>query len=36
VLFSSYRIKKLEVSEFKLFYHGDFSNTLIRCSVKCL
>jgi hypothetical protein len=36
VLFSSYRIKKLEVSEFKLFSHGDFSNAPTRCWVKCL
>jgi hypothetical protein len=32
----SHRIKRLEDSWFKLFFHGDFLNTSTRCSVKCL
>jgi hypothetical protein len=32
----SQRIKRLEVSWFKLYSHGGFLNTFNRCSVKCL
>jgi hypothetical protein len=35
-LILSYRIKKLEVSEFLSFSRGGSPNTPTRCSVKCL
>jgi hypothetical protein len=34
VLFLSYRIKKIEVFEFKLLSRGGSSNTFVSCSVK--
>jgi hypothetical protein len=36
VLVLSYRIKKLEVSEYLSFLHGGFSNIPVSCSVKCM
>jgi hypothetical protein len=33
-MFLSYRIKKVEVFEFKLLSRADFLNVLTRCSVK--
>jgi hypothetical protein len=33
-LFLSCRIEKLEVLWFKSYFHGDFPNVVIRCSVK--
>jgi hypothetical protein len=36
VVFLSYRIKKLEVSWFQMFFSNGFSNALVTCSVKCI